>query len=216
MKHSLTDNDRIFLESRVAEVEKQTGIQIVLATTKRSDSYIEIPWKAFSLGVSVSGLPVFFIGLFLPLWVTNTTILLSITGMLAPGILLALSTTVFRSVARLFLSKHRKETETLQYARSLFLSRELFATKERKAILLLISEFERQVVILPDTGIREMFNPEAMDKLMAGMIEPLKNKSIRRAFEAGLIELQQSFSQQGANGSITNELTNKIIAEDSL
>jgi len=215
MKHSLSDEDRNFLERRVTEVEKQTGIQIVLATTKRSDSYAEIPWKAFSLGTSVSGLIVFLMGMFLPVWITNTAILLTVAGVLAPGILLAILSVFCRRVARFFLSKHRKETETLQYAQSLFLSKELFSTKERKAILLLISEFERQVVILPDTGIRAMFNPEAIDKLMAGMIEPLKNSSVRKAFEAGLNELQLSFSLQGANDSFSNELTNKIISEDS-
>jgi putative membrane protein len=215
MKHSLSDKDRNFLEGLVAGVEKQTGIQIVLATTKRSDSYNEIPWKAFSLGVSVSGLIVVLIGLFFPVWATNTTILLTVAWILAPGILLAFMTTVFSCVARLFLSKHRRETETLQYAQSLFLSKELFATKERKAILLLISEFERQVVILPDTGILTIFAPEAMDKLMAGMIEQLKNKSVRKAFEAGLNELQLSFPLQGDNDSVSNELTNKIISEDS-
>ncbi|KAF0196094.1 MAG: hypothetical protein FD166_2579 [Bacteroidetes bacterium] len=215
MKHLLSENDRNFLEGRVAEVEKQTGTQIVLATTKRSDSYNEIPWKAFSLGVSVSGLIVVLTGLFFPVWATNTTILLTVAWILAPGILLAFMTTVFSCVARLFLTKHRRETETLQYAQSLFLSKELFGTKERKAILLLISGFERQVVILPDTGIRKMSGPEAMDKLMAEMIVQLKNRSVRKAFEAGLNELQISLSLKGANESAANELTNKIISEDS-
>ena len=49
MKPVLSESDRIQLDKRIAEAEKVTKTQIVLATVKRSDSYVEIPWKAFAL-----------------------------------------------------------------------------------------------------------------------------------------------------------------------
>ncbi|MBK6964479.1 MAG: hypothetical protein IPH20_11240 [Bacteroidales bacterium] len=133
MKYNLSDEDRAVLDIRIAEVEKLTGAQIVLATTKRSDSYPEIPWKAFSVGASVSGLIVFIIALLLPLWITNTAILLSITIVLVSGIVLAMMMVLCQGFARYFLSSHRKETETLQYAQSLFLSRSFSQQPEEEA-----------------------------------------------------------------------------------
>lgn len=216
MKYNLSDEDRAVLDRRIAEVEKLTGAQIVLATTKRSDSYAEIPWKAFSLGASVSGLLVFLLGLVLPVWVTNTAILMTVAGVLAPGILLAVLSVLCRRVGRFFLSKNRKETETLQYAKSLFLSKELFATRQRKAILLLISEFEKHVVILPDTAIRKMISPEDLGKINVSMTELLKRKEFRKAFEAGLDGILLSSAVQGTTDSGSNELSDEIIMEDSI
>ena len=55
--------------------------------------------------------------------------------------------------ARLFLRDSRATLEVSQYAKVQFLERELFATPERTAILVLVSLLERRVVILPDTGL---------------------------------------------------------------
>lgn len=54
MKKQNVDN----LDPRVAEVEKRTGVQIVVAVIEKSDSYPELPWKAFALGAAVAGLAV--------------------------------------------------------------------------------------------------------------------------------------------------------------
>ncbi|MHC1773953.1 MAG: hypothetical protein AB9834_00940 [Lentimicrobium sp.] len=216
MKYNLSDEDRAILDSRIAEVEKLTGAQIVLATTKRSDSYAEIPWKAFSVGASVSSLIVFIIGFLLPLWVTNAAILLSIASVLACGILLAVMTVLCQSFARFFLSSHRKETETLQYAQSLFLTRELFATAGRRGILIMISLFEKQVVMLPDKALQDILNPEIKNKMISEMAELLKKNEVRKAFEASLTGIQTSLILPESVDSTKNELSNEIISEDSL
>ena len=51
MKHSLSDHDRGQLDELIADVEKRTNTQIVLAVIKRSDIYAELPWKAFALSL---------------------------------------------------------------------------------------------------------------------------------------------------------------------
>jgi len=216
MKFNLSDEDRAALDKRIAEVEKLTGAQIILATTKRSDSYAEIPWKAFSVGTSLSGLIVFIIGFLLPLWVTNTAILLSVTSVLASGILLAVLTIICQGIARFFLPSQRKETETLQYAQSLFLSRELFATSGRRGILIMISLFERQVVILPDIALIDKLNPEIIKKVISEMTGTLKKNEVRKAFEAGLTGIQPYLVMAESVDSNRNELSNDIISEDSL
>jgi len=216
MKFNLSDEDRAALDKRIAEVEKLTGAQIILATTKRSDSYAEIPWKAFSVGTSLSGLIVFIIGFLLPLWVTNTAILLSVTSVLASGILLAVLTIICQGIARFFLPSQRKETETLQYAQSLFLSRELFATSGRRGILIMISLFERQVVILPDIALIDKLNPEIIKKVISEMTGTLKKNKVRKAFEAGLTGIQPYLVMAESVDSNRNELSNDIISEDSL
>ena len=214
MKHILSDAERASLDNLIAKAEEKTGKQIVLATVKRSDNYTEIPWKAFALGSSVTGFVVFITDLFLPWWVTDTVILFSVAAIIGAGALLALVALIFPFFARLFVSGNRKETEARQYAESLFLSRELFATEGRRGILLLVCQFERQVVILPDIGVRDQLKPEVMNIIISKMTRFLKKQETGNALETGLNELMQVFNYSVQTGPVKNELSNDIIVEE--
>lgn len=213
MKYILSEEDKTFLEARVAETEKKTRAQIVLATTIRSDSYAEIPWKAFSFGASIAALIVFLTDLFFPVWQTSTVTLISIGAILAAGILPALLTVICDRFARVFLLQSRKQQETHQYAESLFLTRELFATEARRGILILISRFEKQVVIFRDTGVRKRLGEDVMKNIISKMTLPLRKNEFRKAFETALDELLIILEPPLQDTEERNELSNEIIEE---
>jgi len=214
MKQILSETDRSQLDKKIAEAEAKTSAQIVLATVKRSDSYAEIPWKAFAFGISVAGLTVFLFNMLRLQWVTNTMILVSVAAILAAGVIMVFLTLLFPGFARLFLSGHRKETETLQYAESLFLSHELFATEGRRGVLLLVSYFEKKVVILPDKGVRNRLRADVMNNIISKMTQDLRRNNVRDAMETGLEELTAALCYSAQAVSDKNELSNEIIEED--
>lgn len=216
MKEFLTDSDRTLLDKRIAETEKQTRAQIVLASVMRSDSYAEIPWKAFALGASIASLLSIFMNLFVLDWLTTALILFSVAVILAAGALLALLTVLFPRFATLFLSSHRKESECMQYAQSLFLSRELFSTEDRRGILLLVSQFERQVVILPDTGLRDQLSEEVLGELISSMTLHLRRNELRQAMETGLDGIQAALGTPVQGLTDKNELSDEIIEEEGI
>jgi len=216
MKQILSDSDRSLLDKRIAETEKQTGAQIVLASIQRSDSYAEIPWKAFALGVSLASLVTILLGLFVLGWLTEQIILLSVAVIIVTGAMFALFSVLVPGFARLFLAPHRKETETMQYAESLFLSNELFATGDRRGILLLVSQFERQVVILPDKGIRDRLSMDVLDEIIAIMTGHLRRKELRRALELGLEGISSALGSTGSERTGKNELSDEIIEEEGV
>ena len=215
MKQILSETDRVHLDKLIAEAELQTNAQIVLATVKRSDNYAEIPWKAFAFGSSIAGLVLFLLDL-VKVWEMGTLILFPVAIILATGTLFVFLTILFQGFARLFLSDGRRETETMQYAESLFLSRELFATEDRRGILLLISQFERQVIILPDRGVRDRLSIEVMDDIISKMTQYLRKDEVRNAMETGLEELIAELSPMTSSGQDINELSNKIIEEEGV
>lgn len=216
MKQKLTEAERVLLDKRIADTEERTGAQIVLASVRRSDSYAELPWKAFAFGASIASLFVLLLDLFFLGWLTETLIVFSVAVILATGALMALLTVIFPGFARLFLSSGRRETETLQYAESLFLSRELFSTEERRGILLLVSQFERQVVILPDTGVRNLLNNEVLKEVISGMKRHLRGGELRHAMEAGLEGIHAALASPLKRADANNELTNDIIEEEGI
>ncbi|MFH0975706.1 MAG: TPM domain-containing protein [Spirochaetota bacterium] len=216
MAQILSDNDRGRLDKLVEEAEKSTNAQIVLAAVKRSDSYAELPWKAFALGASVAGLLVFYFDLLSPGWGSDTMVLVSVASILAAGAAFALLAIVLPVFGRLFLSADRAETEVRQYAESLFLSREIFATSGRTGILMLISMFEREIVILPDKGLANRLSENAMQNIILKMTAQLKRNEIAGAMETGVKEIGKTL---GATASAAiksagkDELSNEIIEE---
>lgn len=216
MKHFLSDSDRNYLEQRIKETEERTNLQIVLATTGRSDSYTEIPWKAFAAGVSAASLLVFAGQIINPVWFTVTTLLLSIVAILSIGTLSSIMSIFWPAFARIFLSGVRCESEIRQYAASLFLERELFVTDNRTGILLLISKFERKIIILPDKGIENMLSKEATDKIISRMSDHMRKREVRQAFEAGLNELINIASAPSDRVFTKNELSDEIIERDEI
>lgn len=213
MKRILTDQERIELDQRVGDVEKRTGAQIVLAVVKRSDTYAELPWKAFALGVAVAGLGTVLLDLLRPGWHTGTAVLLAVVTTLATGAACALLCVIAPKFARPFLNAHRAEVEVRQYAQSLFLSREVFATRGRTGLLLLVSMFERQVVLLPDTGLDKRLGPEAMHDIVARMTAVLTAGQVGSALENGLQGLEEHLAATATGASRENELPNVIIEE---
>lgn len=214
MKHILTETDRDILNKHISEAEEKTNAQIVLAAIRRCDNYAEVPWKAFAIGSSLTALAVFLIDLIIFRWTTDTIILFAISSILIAGTLLSLLTIILPDFARLLIPKIRQETETIQYAEALFLSNELFATDGRRGILLLISRFERQVVILRDKGVIAHLNDENMKKIISEMTPLLKKNEIRNALETGLNLIVEAICPPLPEGKNENELSNEIIEED--
>jgi putative membrane protein len=213
MKKILNDQERSRLDQRIAEAEKRTGAQIVVAVIHRSDSYSELLWKAFALGVSVAALLVFIFDLLWPGWNSQTAVLITVATILAAGIISALLSLYIPKFARLFLAAHRAEVEVRQYAESLFLSHELFATRRRTGILLLVSLFERQVILLPDTGLNKRLSRKALQEIIAQMTPILASGQVTRAVEQGLLRLEEILIVTATGKSGSDELPEEIIEE---
>lgn len=212
----LSENDKPELEKRIAEAEKHTNSQIVLAIVERSDSYAEIPWIAFALGASVTGLIVFLVTQFNFEWPPDGSVLFSVAVTLAAGAFSAILTIIFPAFAAVFLAESRAETETRQYAESLFLNRELFSTARRNGILVLISRFERKVVIFPDKGFCRNVSEDDLKRIISLMNKPLKQNQFRQAFEIALDEIIRILEPFFSESDDKNELPDKIIEEKGL
>jgi len=216
MKSSLPGNVSDHLQHRISKIETMTGSEIILSTVRRSDSYPEIPWKAFAIGVSVTGFAVFIADILLMKWITQGIILISFVTTLASGLLLVLLTMLLPGFARLFLMKGRAECEVRQYAESLFLSKEMFLTRERKGILVLVSIFEQKVVLLVDVGIRPLLAAPVMKEIIARMTPLLARKDLPGALEIALDELSLRLKSPTAGKAGLNELPDEIIENQGI
>jgi len=209
----LSETEGEYLEHRVAEVERRSGAQVVLAVVARSDSHAELPWKACALGTALGGILAAAVAFWTPSWLPGQTAYLAVAATLAGGLVGLLACLLLPPFARLLLDSHRAETEARQYADSLFLSRELYATTARSGVLLLVSLFERRVVLRPDRGLDARLSAADLERVVARVTAELKTGPVARALAAGLDALEEVLGAASGNEPGRDELPNRVIEE---
>jgi putative membrane protein len=212
----LSENEAGALQTRIAGVERRVGIQIATTVVGKCDAYVELPWKAFALGVAFAGFAIVIVDLLRPDWVTSGMALVHVVLILGVGAASALVAVFVPAYARLFLRSARREVETYNYAQSVFLRRELFRTHGRDAILILISRFERSVSILPDVGLHTRVSKPEWDAVIARMLPSLAAQQCADALAHGLDAIEQMLLAKGFRGhtSGSNEIPDRPTEED--
>ena len=193
----LTAADSQAIEQRVRALERAIGVDVVTIVVGKCDAYPEIVWNAFALGASLAALVVVVGDLVRPDWVTSAAIVTSVVAVLGVGALCALASVYLPGFARLFLRDARAALETSQYAKVQFLDRQLFATRTRTAILVLVAMLERRVVILTDVGLRDAVTVAEWDAVIAKMTEQLRARAPRDAVLAGLDAIDGLLANKG-------------------
>jgi putative membrane protein len=203
------------LDAAIAQIEAGTGVQVVTAIVGKADAYAELPWMAFALGVSLSALVSVVVDWVRPDWITAHVALLTTATILAAGGASALAAVFVPAYARLFLRPTLRDVEVRHYAQSLFLRRELFKTRGRNGILILVCRFERKVEILPDVGLYGRVAGEDWDRVIAAMTPLLRDARFAEALRAGLTVLGQVLAAKGFAGEAggENELPDGPIEE---
>jgi putative membrane protein len=140
------------IEQTVAEIEQRTAAELVVVSVGQSASYAEIKLGyalALALLAGASG------HLLWPdaqvvalLWLQLAAAALALLGLSVPAIL------------RLCMAAPLLQHSVDQRARLAFAEHAVFDTRDRSGVLLLISELERRVVILGDTGIHQRVQVE--------------------------------------------------------
>jgi putative membrane protein len=203
------------LDLQIARVHAATGVRVVAAEIGKADTYEDLPWKAFALGLTFAALLVVEVGVQIPQWQTPLSTMLSAVIMLAAGALAALLAIFIPSFGRLFLHGAQCEREIGQYAQALFLRRELFKTPHRNAVLILVSRFERRVHILADTGLRRSIEDAEWQAVIERMKPALRDARTLDALQTGLAVVEEVLLRAGYRGiaGAHGEPTDPLIEE---
>lgn len=202
------------VDASVARVEARADIQVVTAVVGKADTYPELPWMAFALGVSMAALAAVIADWLRPDWVTAQVALLHTATILGAGGVSALAAVFAPTYARLFLRPALRDLEVRHYAQSLFLRHELFKTRRRNGVLILICNFERKIEILTDVGLHGQVTDAEWEGMIAAMTPHLRNARIAAALQAGLAALEALLAAKGfATRQGENELPPGPIEE---
>jgi len=210
----LDQRESAALEQAIAGLEAQTGVQLVTAVIGKADSYVELPWKAFALGTAFAALALVVADALSPRWTGADSALIFAVAILGAGAVSALLAVAAPAYARLFLRATRRDLEVRHYAQAFFLRRELFATRGRNGILLLVALFERKVEILPDVGLHVRFDGTDWRTVIDAMTPLLRERRCFGALQQGVVRLEALLLAKGMSAaSGGNELADRPVQE---
>ena len=210
----LDQGESAALEQAIAGLEAQTGVQLVTAVIGKADSYVELPWKAFALGTAFAALARVVADALSPRWTGADSALIFAVAILGAGAVSALLAVAAPAYARLFLRATRRDLEVRHYAQAFSLRRELFATRGRNGILLLVALFERKVEILPDVGLHARFDRTDWRTVIDAMTPLLRERRCFGALQQGVARLEALLLAKGmSTASGGNELADRPIQE---
>jgi len=211
----LSKSESDAIEARSRELEARVGVQVIAAMIGKADAHVELPWKAFAIGAALSGLVMVVADAIWPQWLTANAALLDTVTILGAGGASALLAIFFPAYARLFLRSTRRDFEVRRHAESLFLRHEMFRTRDRNAVLILVSCFERRVEILADVGLHRLVSEPEWRPIIMRMTPLLRERRFVDALQAGLAGAEELLAAKGMKAApgTGNELPDRPIDE---
>lgn len=182
MTQLFTDTDRDRIEQAVASAEGRTSGEIVPVIVASSDDYPVAVRRAGLIGLAAGAVVFELLRLvwsgWAPAWITNDASLFAF--MLVGGLLFWLAASRLPALKRMLIGRDAIDRAVHSRAVHAFVEEEVFATRDRTGILLLVSLFEHRVEVFGDSGINAAVEEDDWADVIDDII-----KGIRKGDAAG-------------------------------
>jgi len=196
-KFSEADFDRI--RRAVREAEANISGEIVPVMVPQSGYYTIANYKAGIMLAVLAFLCIIVFDRYVPQHAVYDPLLIFVIVM-AAGFTGALLPQFSDGLRRLLVSRLHMDHATRQRAENAFLEEEVFNTRHRTGILIFISFFEHEVIVLADRGISKVVEQKVWDKLVTDLTENIKKGKVIEGLEntikrCGEILLEHGFKK---------------------
>lgn len=214
----LSKKEKDLIAEAVSKAEKNTSGEIAVVVAKQSSDYavyeltfaviIGLLFTVLSL-IYFAQIDAFIMDKF---WSSSSIITPSIISL---GTFVIIAIFYFLAnipcLDRLIIPKSMKETRVKEKAELSFMEYGVSQTRDRTGVLIFISNLEKKVLILADTGIAEIYPNESWQKQVNTIINGIKSKNfgtelVKVITEIGSV-LQKNFPIKDDD---TNELENHV------
>jgi putative membrane protein len=203
MSKKLTKEFKDKVQSKIEELEAMTSIEFVPVFAERSSEYRLCKIIYALLGFSVA---------LMILLVREDFVHVPLKLLLAAGCLVGVAALVeWEDAFRRLLPPALKLIAVERKAHDCFLREEVFDTKNRTGILILVSEFERAVFVLADKGFNQKVSGTEWSQLGKTLAEDFSKRSPGETFLLALDELARRLSKdfpsiQGQTTHLSNSI----------
>jgi putative membrane protein len=189
LKQKFSDDDLQRIKAAVSEAEKKISGEIVPVIVERSGTYAVANYKACLISAAL----VFVLMVILDRYVidhaTDTLYydpLFIFTAVMAGAAVGAFLPNLIPSLKRRLVSRADLDESCRQSAENAFLEEEIFNTRHRTGIMIFISFFEHEVIVMADKGISKVVDQQEWDKIVAELVSNIRSGKLIEGIEAGI------------------------------
>ena len=209
-----TDQDFEKIKAAVKDAESKISGEIVPVFVERSGFYTIANYRAALIAAALSFLIIIVIDRYAP-WLAVYDPLFIFLAVVLGGIVGASVPHFMQPAKRWFVNQKHLDEATKKKAETAFLEQEVFNTRHRTGIMIFVSFFEREVIVMADRGISKVVEQKEWDKMVRGIVENIRMGKVIEGIEGaikrcGEILLEKGFVQ---NADDVNELRDDLRTE---
>jgi putative membrane protein len=211
-RFSKGDLERIKAAVRSAE-EKISG-EIVPVFVEKSGHYSLATYRGFLALAGICFVAIIIFDRYIPSLALYDPLLIFLTITMV-GLLGSLAANYIDSFKRLLLTQSLLDQATRKRAENAFLEEEVFNTRHRTGIMIFVSFFEREVIVMADRGISKVVNQKEWDKMVRGITENIRMGRVADGIEAAILRSGEILLEKGFLKTVddVNELRDDLRME---
>ena len=188
------DLDRIKAAVKVAE-EKISG-EIVPVFVERSGFYTIANYRGALVAAAVTFIGIILMDRYAPVVAIIDPLFIFLIVVLA-GLLGAIATNSIDLIKRWMLSQSHMDQATRKRAENAFLEEEVFNTRHRTGIMIFVSFFEHEVMVIADRGISKVVEQKEWDRMVQQIIEKIRMGKVTEGIEAAILRCGEIMLEKG-------------------
>jgi putative membrane protein len=178
--------DHAAIEAAVREVEGRSAGEIVPYAVERSDRYVRADWTGATLGALAASLAAAIVRWTGDLWGVPVAVWIALPP--AAGAVLGwLVVLAVPAVRRALVGPEALAVRVQQRAIQAFVQEDVFKTRDRTGILILVSLFEHRVVVLADQGLNGLVSPSEWEDVVVRIAAGIRRGQPGPALAEGIL-----------------------------
>ena len=196
LRSKFSENDLNRIKAAVYEAESKISGEIVPVIVGKSGHYTIANYKASLFAGALAFLLIIIFDRYVPAFAIYDPLLIFFTVLLAGG-LGALAANFIDPLTRLLIEQKHKDHATRQRAENAFLEEEVFNTRQRTGIMIFVSFFEHEVIVMADTGISKVVEQKEWDKIVIHLTDHIRRDKVVEGLEGALKRCGEILLEKG-------------------
>lgn len=209
-----TPQDLERIKAAVHTAENKISGEIVPVFVEKSGHYSIAAYRGFLVLAGLAFLSIIFFDRYIPsLAIYDPLLILLLVTLI--GLIGSLAATYIDPVKRILLSQQLLDQATRKRAENAFLEEEVFNTRHRTGIMIFVSFFEREVIVMADRGISKVVDQKEWDKMVRGITENIRMGKVADGIEAAILRSGDILFEKGFLKTVddVNELRDDLRME---
>lgn len=211
LQKKFSEKDLGRIRAAVQEAESKISGEIVPVIVGKSGHYTIAHYKASLIASSIVFSLIILFDRYVPSLAVYDPLMIFFIVLIA-GLLGAIVANYSDWVKRKLLTQRHMDNATRQRAENAFLEEEVFNTRHRTGIMIFISFFEHEVIVMADSGISKVVEQKEWDKIVNVLTDNIRKDKIIEGLEIALKRCGEILLEKGfkAEADDKNELRDDL------